>query len=248
MRKQSSTGIYHVMLRGINRQRIFHDKEDYTYFLECLYACKQISRFRLYAYCLMGNHVHLLINAKDEPIDMIMRRLGSKYVYWYNSKYERIGHLFQSRFKSEPVEADSYFLTVLRYIHMNPVKAGIVSEPEGYTWSSYREYFEGGQLIDTKLVVSMLDAEQFVRWHNELNDDICLDIDDDSGRQVVSDADVMAVLTKLTGCHDATDFVRLSEYQQILCVKELQAAGASIRQIGRVTGCGKSRVERWLKR
>ena len=120
MRKQSSTGIYHVMLRGVNRQQIFLDKEDCTYFLESLYVCKQISRFKLYAYCLMGNHVHLLINAKEEPVDMIMRRLGSKYVYWYNSKYERIGHLFQNRFKSEPVETDTYFLTVLRYIHMNP--------------------------------------------------------------------------------------------------------------------------------
>ena len=248
MRKQSSTGIYQVMLRGVNRQQIFLDKEDCTYFLESLYVCKQISRFKLYAYCLMGNHVHLLINAKEEPVDMIMRRLGSKYVYWYNSKYERIGHLFQNRFKSEPVETDTYFLTVLRYIHMNPVKAGIVSEPGEYVWSSYREYFEGGQLIDTKLVMSMLDAEEYVRWHHEPNDDACMDVDDDRGRQAVSDADVMELLTKLTGCHDAAGFVRLPEYQQMLCAKELQAAGASIRQIGRLTGCGKSRVERWLKR
>lgn len=191
MRKQSSTGIYHVMLRGVNRQRIFRDREDCECFLECLYDCKQLSRFKLYAYCLMGNHVHLLINAKEDPLEIIMRRLGAKYVYWYNAKYDRVGHLFQARAKSEPVEDDRYFLTVLRYIHMNPVKAGIVSQPEKFTWSSYREYFDGGRLVDSGLVMSMLDEEEFVRWHREPNDDVCLDVEDETGRQALDDADVI---------------------------------------------------------
>ena len=102
-------------------------------------------------------------------------------------------------------------------------------------------------MIDTKLVMSMLSVEEFVQWHNEPHDDVCMDIDDESGRQAVSDEEIMSLVLALTGCCDAADFVRLSDYQQMECAKELQSAGASIRQIARVTGGGKGRVERWLK-
>ena len=246
VRKHSETGIYHVMLRGVNKQQIFLDNEDCLQFLECLYLCKQISQFKLYAYCLMGNHVHLLINAKKEPIASVMKRLGSKYVYWYNSKYARVGHLFQDRFRSEPVEDDAYFLTVLRYIHMNPVKAGIVSVPEDYAWSSYREYFDGGRLIDSKLVMTMLDASEFVLWHRQSNDDVCLDVDDVS-RQPVSDRVIVRLIAEITGSTEIEDFVRLPDHRHISCVLKLYLAGASIRQISRLTGWNKNRVERLLK-
>ncbi len=80
----------------------------------------------------MSNHVHLLLEVADEDLDMIMKRIGGSYVYWYNWKDSRKGHLFQGRFKSEPVEADPYFLAVLWYIHQNPVKAKIVENIDGY--------------------------------------------------------------------------------------------------------------------
>lgn len=121
-RKKSESGIYHIMLRGINKQQIFEDDEDCQKYLQILKECKAVSEFKLFAYCLMGNHIHLLIQLGKEPIDLIFKRIGSRYVYWYNLKYRRTGHLFQDRYKSEPVEADSYFLTVVRYIHQNPPK------------------------------------------------------------------------------------------------------------------------------
>ena len=122
-RIESKSGIYHIMLRGINRQQIFEDDEDFEKFLWVLKDVKQLSRFKLYGYCLMGNHIHLLLKPENEPLELIFRRIGSKYVYWYNLKYQRTGHLFQDRFKSEPVESISSFFVVLRYIHQNPQKA-----------------------------------------------------------------------------------------------------------------------------
>lgn len=119
-RKRSNTQIYHVMLRGINQQQIFEDNEDYAKFIQVIRDCKSLSGFQLFAYCLMGNHIHLLLKETNEPIEQIFRRIGSRYVYWYNVKYRRVGHLFQDRFKSEPIETNEYFLTVLRYIHQNP--------------------------------------------------------------------------------------------------------------------------------
>ena len=131
-----------MVFRGINKQRIFEENQDYEKFLYALQDHKEKSGYELYAYCLMSNHIHLLLREGTEELGISFRRIASKYVQWYNQKYERVGHLFQDRFKSEVVEDNRYFLGVLRYIHQNPVKAGMVKKIEAYPWSSYREYFE----------------------------------------------------------------------------------------------------------
>ncbi|MFA9560652.1 transposase [Evansella sp. AB-rgal1] len=147
-RKKSSNGVYHIMLRGINRQTIFEDDEDKAKFLETLAKYKIKSCFELYSYCLMDNHVHLLLKEIEEPLATIIKRISSSYVYWYNRKYRRCGHLFQDRYKSENVESDSYFITALRYIHQNPLKAGLVKSIWDSESTSIREYLHKGHLID----------------------------------------------------------------------------------------------------
>lgn len=98
-RMKSESGIYHIMLRGINRQQIFEDEEDFQKYLDVLKDCKAVSEFKLFAYCLMGNHIHLLIKPENEPLDLIFKRIGSRFVYWYNWKYHRSGHLFKTDIK-----------------------------------------------------------------------------------------------------------------------------------------------------
>lgn len=140
-RKKSRTGINHIIFRGINHLDIFLGKDDFE---EYIYRLTKISTkydLEIYAYCLMGNHVHLLIKEGIEDISVSLKRLGTGYAQWYNKKYRRCGHVFQDRFLSEPVEDDVYLLTVSRYIHMNPVKAGIVERPENWKWSSCGEYY-----------------------------------------------------------------------------------------------------------
>jgi REP element-mobilizing transposase RayT len=105
------------MLRGVNGQQIFEEREDFEKFLQVLKDCKAISEFKVFAYCLMGNHIHILLQETNESVELIMKRIANRFVYWYNIKYKRSGHLFQDRFKSEPVDNDAYLLTVLRYIH-----------------------------------------------------------------------------------------------------------------------------------
>ncbi len=124
---KSNTGIYHVILRGLNKQRIFEDDEDFEKFLKTLETNNESSGYVIYAYCLMTNHIHLLMKEGAEDLGTVFKRVGATYVYWYNWKYSRRGHLFQDRYKSEAVETNAYFLTVLRYIHQNPIKAGIVA-------------------------------------------------------------------------------------------------------------------------
>ncbi|MEN6325889.1 MAG: transposase [Syntrophomonas sp.] len=138
-RQKSESGIYHIMVRGINRQDIFHDDEDMQRYLETIAHMKKENRFKVYGFCLMTNHVHILVQEKEEEISRVMKRIGTSYAWWYNSKYDRVGHLFQDRYKSEGVDNDAYLLSVRRYIHKNPMMAGLAQEPEDYRWSSANE-------------------------------------------------------------------------------------------------------------
>jgi putative transposase len=151
-RQRSESGIYHIIMRGINKQIIFEDDEDREKFIGYLQYYKNIASYTIYGYCLMDNHIHLLIKEGKEPIGHTMKRIGVSYVAWYNRKYDRIGHLFQDRFKSEVVETDKYLLTVLRYIHQNPVKAGKEKSVENYKWSSYAEYIDKSKIIETSFI------------------------------------------------------------------------------------------------
>jgi len=110
-RKRSSTGIYHVMLRDIDRKDIFLDDEDRTKFLESIIKAKQKGKFKIYGYCLMDNHIHMLIK-EDEEIGKIIKPITVGYVVWHNKSHERTGHLFQNRYLSEPVETENYFIAV----------------------------------------------------------------------------------------------------------------------------------------
>lgn len=180
-RKKSSCGIYHVMLRGINRQTIFEDGEDKKRLLEIIKKCKGKSNITIFAYCLMDNHIHLLIRERDEIVSKFIQRISASYVYWYNNKYERCGHLFQDRFKSETVAYASSFLIVLRYIHQNPVKAGLATNVLECKWTSMNDYLCQGSLVDTDLALRLFSPKKekaikmFTEYMQVLNDDQCLD-------------------------------------------------------------------------
>lgn len=118
------------MLRGANRQEIFHDEEDHAQFLKILGRYKQKCKIQVYAWCLMGNHIHLLLKEGDEELAITMKRISVSYVWFYNWKYKTTGHLFQDRYRSENVESDRYLLAAVRYIHQNPVKAGLINNYE----------------------------------------------------------------------------------------------------------------------
>lgn len=156
-RKASISQIYHVMVRGVNREVIFRENRDYRKFLSILSQIKQAKSFQLYAYCLMNNHVHLLIQESQAPLSASMHKINARYASWFNSKYERVGHLFQNRFLSEVIETTSYLLNVLRYIHLNPVKAGLVIHPEDFLWSSCHKYYQPCSfrrpLVDTEYLL-----------------------------------------------------------------------------------------------
>ena len=113
-RAQSSTGFYHVFHRGVNQFDIFEDDEDRQYYRDHLHKYARDLGVEVHAWCLMSNHYHLLVRADLEQLAMAMRRLDSSYALYFNKRHNRVGHLFQGRFKSEPIGEDEYYLTVLR--------------------------------------------------------------------------------------------------------------------------------------
>ncbi len=169
-RQYSASGIYHIVFRGINHQTLFESSEDYQQFLEIVASLKVEYNFALYAFCLMPNHVHLLLKENNRgDISLIMKRLLTKYVRRYNIKYQRSGALIAGRYKSIPVEIDEYFISVVRYIHQNPQKAGLVDTLTGYPYSSYAAYLNQEEtLVDTAFVLDMLPVEQFAAFHQTL--------------------------------------------------------------------------------
>ena len=133
-------GFYHVMLRGNGGQDIFFSAEDRTHFF--LLMQQGISRYghRIHGFCCMTNHVHLLIQVADEPLSKIMQNLSFRYTRWINKHQKRMGHLFQGRFKAILIDADEHLLELIRYIHLNPVRAGLVKQVDDYVWSSHHVY------------------------------------------------------------------------------------------------------------
>lgn len=241
-RRQSESGIFHIMLRGIDRQIIFQDDEDCGKYLQCLFDCQKVSGFILYAYCLMGNHVHLLLQVGQEPLSQIFKRIGVRYVYWYNWKYKRTGHLFQDRFKSEPVEDDSYFLAVLRYIYQNPVKAGICKKPEEYPWSSYHPAPPYPSLVDQEKLATMITPSEFSIFLNQASERVFLDTD--TNRRL-NDREAAERIRSCCHLKTSTDFSQLPIELQGKYLRQLQQEKCSIRQLARLTGLTKGRVE-WL--
>ena len=239
-RQKSKTGIYHIIKRDINRQDIFHDDEDKNVYLERLSNYKNQCGFEIYAYCLMNNHVHLLLKEDAVNISDIMKRMGASYVYWYNWKYNRTGHLFQDRYKSEPIENDSYLLTAVRYIHQNPVKVGLAID----NWTSYNDYLGNNGITDVKPVLGLFSRginkarSEFNKYVNEVNNDICLEI---SENKRVTDEKAKEIAKKL-GLVNFHELQQMDKQNRDMMLRELKDMGLSTRQLERMSGVGRGIV------
>lgn len=234
-RKKGESGIYHIMLRGINQQQIFEDAEDCYKFLSILAEYKAVSEYSIYAYCLMGNHIHLLLKEGNESLEQIFKRICGKFVYWYNVKYQRTGHLFQDRFKSEPVETQEYLQTVIRYIHQNPVKAKLCRRIADYAYSSYGEYLGGAKLVDTAYILEFWPLNEFIALNEATVEVNCLDVNKHVAMRL-TDEQASKLMRRIAKCDNATQFQSLDPATRDRCLMRLREKGVSIRQLSRLTG------------
>ncbi|MCG3177193.1 MAG: hypothetical protein MOGMAGMI_02161 [Candidatus Omnitrophica bacterium] len=165
-RQESPTGIYHWISRGIHRKKIFHRQEDFRYFLGLVKDLKVIYSQKIHHYCLMDNHVHMLVYSPSlENLSLFSHFLARKYAYYYCGQYKWIGPLFQGRYKGIPVDDEKYLLECGRYIERNPIKAQLALRAQDYPYSSFQEYAgdtESG-VVDPSPAYLALDDRQEVR-------------------------------------------------------------------------------------
>lgn len=244
-RTKSASQVYHIVIRGADRQQIFEEISDYKKYLEILEFYKEECCFELYAYCLMSNHVHLLIYSPNTSLEAIFRRVNTCYSMWYNMKYSRTGFLQQGRYYSEPVEDMRYLLTVVRYIHQNPYKAGLEEFPgASYPWSSMHSYINHTpSFVNSRYILALMGGlENFISFHKEIVEAECLDIHKIKKR--LPDDVAKEIIVNETGCSSVTEFQSLSLLDRNKCLLRLHEKGISIRQLNRLTGIPKGIIAR----
>ncbi len=162
LRIEYEGAFYHVTSRGNERKRIFSAKADFHRFKGYLKEAQEKYGFRLHAYVLMPNHYHLVIETPEGNLSKVMHYINGSYSNFFNRRRRRSGHLFQGRYKAILVDADSYLLPLSRYVHLNPVKAGIVKQPEAYPYTSYNSFIskKGEEIITRDLIWGMLSKDK----------------------------------------------------------------------------------------
>ncbi len=253
-RKKSSTGVYHVMMRGINRQKIFDSAEDSRKFIKIIRDLKdrpgfgnRDSDWMILAYALMTNHFHLLVKEGNVSVGEFVKKIAGAYVLYYNRKNKRDGHLFKERFKSEACEDDDYFITLLRYIHQNPVKARMVSDVANYEFTSWHEFIDSDtckcRICNTEYVFDRIDPVQLKELvYTPLSEKVkCIDFEDEVKFRL-SDEDAEVVFRQITHLYSKEEFKLINRAEKELLLRELKRAGLGTKQISRVTGCGISTI------
>lgn len=189
--------VFHVMARGVQKKSIFCSEDDQVMFKKILANAKEKIHFEIVCYCLMSNHFHLVIKTDEIEIGKIMHQVMNAYAKYYNKKYDLTGHVFEGRYVSKLVNNDRYLLEVSRYIHLNPVKAGIVRRPLDYPFSSYKDYVtdEKDPLVTKDMIARMFCVESYISEeelktdyrkfvegkasHKDMEDQIQMDIKED---------------------------------------------------------------------
>ena len=236
----SFTGYYHIIVRGVGKQILFEDERDFSFYLTILEKYSTETKVSVCAYCMMENHVHLLVCGEKDDLALLMKKTGVCYAAHYNRKYERTGHLFQDRYMSEPVESKNYLLTVFRYILNNPVVAGICPASE-YLWSSYRRYGDKDSFVDTALLKGWIGGwEKYAEFIAEKNCDRCMEYVTEKKDDEWAKREIQAIL----GMESGTLLKSYGKHERDEAIRKLKHAGLSGRQIERLTGIGRGIIQR----
>lgn len=238
-RKKSKSGYYHILLRGNNRQNIFTDDQDRSFFLKIMQRYKKELGFEIHAYCLMSNHIHLLLHDPNNQLDLIMKKIAGSYASYFNLKYDRVGHLFQDRFKSQSIEDDTYFLIVLRYIHQNPLKAQIAPD-YNYAWSSHHEYMNSPKITETTFALDLLGGKaDYISFLQKEDETPCLDIVE---KTRITDEEAKKIIKNIAGIESLEQIQKFDRANKSQTLNALKEKGLTSRQIARLTGINRGTV------
>lgn len=250
----AESGYYHVTARGNGKQAIFEDEEDRYSFLNLFRKVMKADGVGIIAWCLMDNHVHLILHDERFRLSHAMQVLLSQYARYFNRKAGHVGHVFQERYSASPIEDDAYLIAAIRYLHANPAKAGIGSI-DGYRWSSYEEYAVPGastfDIADTSLVLDMLGGPMgFTQLFRETLDSRGLrtfEVKDSELSPIERTKRLAEPVLRKRNLTSPGEVKGLPRAMRDQVVRELHGAGISIRQIELLTGIGRGSIARAVK-
>ena len=243
-KSQDATNVFHVMCRGVGRQIIFEDDADRRYLLDRLKSAKRERNVLIHAWCLMDNHIHLLIDAEPRVLAAFMQRVLSEYAMYFNRRHDRVGHLFQDRYGRKAIDTEAYLLEVVRYIHQNPLEYGFTNLA-AYRWSSYREYLGVGEptITDMEVVLDLFGSyNELVRFHGEKSRGAFLG--NSTSRGDVGMTCAMFVALDEVGEEVLHSLKSLPRKARDGYLARLLQRGLTVRQIERLTGVSRGVVAR----
>lgn len=248
----SSTGIYHTVLRSVNQHIIFEEDSDYQKFLYILRDSKKKYSIDIYAYCIMDNHIHMLIKSSPENLAPFFQSLGTRFAQWYNNKYARIGHLFQDRYFSTAIENDSSFLSALVYIHNNPVKANICLYPSEYRFSSYNAYYGAkNPLVNISyahdIVGSREELQKYFSNPTPSNQEDLIDVGEQQKLFYTTDENAIQIFKDVTHLNSVSEIAHVNKVQRNAFIRELRDRGVTVKQIARIIDVSPKTVTRICK-
>jgi REP element-mobilizing transposase RayT len=248
----SSTGIYHIILRSVNQHIIFEEASDYQKFLSILSDCKKKYDNDIYAYCLMDNHIHLLLQLTDDTLSSFFQSLGTLFARWYNNKYSRSGHLFQDRFYSSVIETERAFLSALSYIHNNPVKANMCRYASEYPWSSIGAFYGAkNPLINVSYAYNIAGSKDYLLHlfakDTDLQDDPLFKNDHRQTNHYLTDEKALDIFKSMTHLSSASDAATLEKSKRNAYIQALREKGLTVKQIARIMDISTSTVKRICK-
>lgn len=251
-RQTSLTKIYHVILRGNDKQDIFYENQDYLKFLKIIQTIQKKYLYEIYEYCLMTNHVHLLIYDHKDVLSKIMQSISISYSLYFSKKYNKNGHLFQSRFLSKAVETQDYLYRLCRYIHQNPLKAK-VAKTEEYEWSSYHEFMSKSKIINPEPILSLFgqtkeeSLKNFIIYHNHNEDQVNDEVEYEFVCKL-TDSQLKEKIEKILKVKNVREIRTYDKKLRAEQLKKLKIIkGTSKSQISRVLGINKKIVQKILK-
>ena len=234
------SGYYHVIIRGNGKQILFEDDKDYRYMLDTIKRYMEETDIQICAYCLMENHVHLLICDRENVRSLFMKKIEISYAWYYNHRYERVGNLFQGRYLCEAVDTEVYLMNVFRYILKNPEKAGIEAA-SGYRWSSYSLYGRIGAFVNTRLLESLIgDWNSYERFIRETDDNEYMEYDGNRH----DDEWAKSIIREKFHIKSGTEIQKMDKAERDNAIRILKRKGLSVRQIERLTGINRGTIFR----
>ena len=239
-----------MIFRGNDKQDIFYDDQDRYVFLDRMQITQDKFKYDIFSYCLMNNHIHMVIKVKDDLLSKSMHNLGIRYSMYFNKKMDRRGHLFENRYLSKKVENLDYFLNVCKYVHRNPENAKI-EKTEKYKWSSYQDYIKNTRkIINSKILLHYFndDLNEFIKYTLEDNKN---NLDKYAEYEIInkiSENELIDIIKTKFDVQNASDVSLVNKYEREKIIKKLAYIdGTNINQLARITKISRYEIKKIWK-